>query len=172
MAARVALCFLLRAATDGPEVLLGRKKRGFGLGKIVGLGGHLEPGETAAEAAARELFEEAGVTLVEGAMRPAGTVEFRFPARPEWDMECSMFTCTRWTGKIVETEEIVPAWYPASALPLTDMWQDADHWLPVVLSGVASDFLVIMAEDNETVAKFSVKDTHVKGTHVKGSGAD
>lgn len=157
MGAPVALCFLLRAAPGGPEVLLGRKKRGFGLGKVVGLGGHIEPGETAAEAAVRELFEEAGVTLVEGAMRPAGTVEFRFPVRPEWDMECAMFTCTRWVGEIAESDEIAPAWYPVDALPRADMWQDADHWLPVVLSGVASDFVVVMAEDNETVATFGVK---------------
>lgn len=156
MGAPIALCFLLRDGARGPEVLLGRKKRGFGLGKVVGLGGHLEPGETAAEAAARELFEEAGVRLVPSAVQPAGTIDFRFPAMPEWDMECVMFTCTDWSGEVAESDEIVPAWYPVDALPLTDMWQDADHWLPVVLSGVASDFLVIMAEDNETVARFAV----------------
>ena len=59
MGAPVALCFLLRDGAMGREVLLGRKKRGFGRGKIVGLGGHLEAGETPAEAAARELFVHA-----------------------------------------------------------------------------------------------------------------
>lgn len=156
MGAPIALCFLLRDGANGAEVLLGRKKRGFGLGKVVGLGGHIEPGETAAQAAARELFEEAGVDLMPSAVRPAGTIDFRFPARPEWDMECVMFTCTEWAGEVVESDEIAPAWYPVETLPLTDMWQDADHWLPVVLSGAASDFLVIMAEDNETVAEFAV----------------
>ena len=55
MGAAVALCFLLREGPDGREVLLGRKKRGFGHGKVVGLGGHVELGESAAEAARREL---------------------------------------------------------------------------------------------------------------------
>ena len=158
MGAPVALCFLLRDGAGGREVLLGRKKRGFGRGKIVGLGGHLEGGETPAEAAARELGEEAGVTLDAARLTPAGTVDFRFPAVPEWDMECTMFTATEWAGEVAESEEIAPAWYPVDALPAADMWQDADHWLPVVLSGVASDFLVVMAEDNETVAQFQVKD--------------
>jgi 8-oxo-dGTP diphosphatase len=41
------------------------------------------------------------------------------------------------------------------------MWQDADHWLPIVLAGAAGsppDFLVVMAEDNETVARFQLID--------------
>ena len=38
----VTLCFLLRDAGNGTEVLLGLKRTGFGTGKIVGLGGHVE----------------------------------------------------------------------------------------------------------------------------------
>ena len=41
-------------------VLLGMKKRGFGVGKWNGFGGKLEPGETVVEAAAREVREECG----------------------------------------------------------------------------------------------------------------
>jgi 8-oxo-dGTP diphosphatase len=53
------LCLLTRTGGDGAaEVLLGYKKTGFGTGKIVALGGHVEPGESAAEAAAREVKEE------------------------------------------------------------------------------------------------------------------
>ena len=47
------------------EVLLGRKKRGFGEGKIVGLGGKVEPGETLAQAAVREVLEESGIVVSE-----------------------------------------------------------------------------------------------------------
>ncbi|GAB3275945.1 hypothetical protein GCM10027449_15140 [Sinomonas notoginsengisoli] len=156
MGAPVALCFLLREGPGGREVLLGRKKRGFGRGKIVGLGGHIEAGETPAEAAARELEEEARVVLDAAVLVPAGTVDFRFPLRPEWDMECTMFTSSVWTGEIGESDEIAPAWYPVEALPAESMWQDADHWLPIVLAGTVADFYVEMAEDNETVSRFVV----------------
>ena len=48
------LCFIVK---DG-RVLLIRKKRGLGAGKINGPGGRLEPGETTLAAAIRETQEE------------------------------------------------------------------------------------------------------------------
>ena len=45
---------------DATRVLLGMKKRGFGVGKWNGFGGKVEPGETVVEAAAREVREECG----------------------------------------------------------------------------------------------------------------
>lgn len=59
---RTCLCLLVREnlLARGSEVLLGRKKRGLGAGNITGVGGHVEPGETASQAAARELKEETG----------------------------------------------------------------------------------------------------------------
>ena len=50
------LCFVIR----GGEILLIRKKRGLGAGKINGPGGRLEPGETALDCAVRETREELG----------------------------------------------------------------------------------------------------------------
>ena len=48
-------------APDG-RILLGRKRRGMGYGKWNGFGGKIEAGETMRECAARELFEECGLT--------------------------------------------------------------------------------------------------------------
>ena len=82
------LCLLTRTDGDGTrEVLLGRKKTGLGTGKIVGLGGHVEPGESAAEAAAREAKEESGICVTPGSLALAAHVTFLFPAHPSWDMD-------------------------------------------------------------------------------------
>jgi 8-oxo-dGTP diphosphatase/2-hydroxy-dATP diphosphatase len=43
------------------RILLGMKKRGFGMGKWNGFGGKVEPAETVEDAALRELEEEAGL---------------------------------------------------------------------------------------------------------------
>jgi 8-oxo-dGTP pyrophosphatase MutT (NUDIX family) len=53
---------LLLLQKDG-SVLLGRKKRGFGEGKVNGFGGKVEAGETVIEAAVREMQEESGLTV-------------------------------------------------------------------------------------------------------------
>ena len=82
------LCLLTRTGGDGArEVLLGYKKTGFGTGKIVALGGHVEPGESAAEAAAREVKEESGIRVAPGSLTAAAHLTFPFPAHPSWDME-------------------------------------------------------------------------------------
>ncbi|MET1021453.1 MAG: 8-oxo-dGTP diphosphatase [Arthrobacter sp.] len=148
----VALCFLLRDMESGTEVLLGLKQTGFGAGKIVGIGGHVEPGETDAEAVVREVWEEAGIVVLQEDLAPAGVVEFIFPARPEWNMSCRLFTTRRWAGEPAASPEITPEWFAVAALPLHRMWQDAEHWLPPALAGEAIDVVVVLNEDNETVA--------------------
>ncbi|WP_285723799.1 8-oxo-dGTP diphosphatase [Psychromicrobium xiongbiense] len=165
-AAPVVLLFLLRSGLQGTEVLLGLKKTGFGTGKIVGIGGHVESGESAVEAAVREMAEETSVTVRPSDCEFRGTVNFRFPAQPDWDMDTAVFVSKAWTSQPVETEEIAPAWYPLTALPLGKMWQDAAHWLPALIGhdtaadtesdtqaddGAAQHFTIVMAADNEGV---------------------
>lgn len=151
------LCLLLRTGGDGArEVLLGHKKTGLGSGKVVGLGGHVEPGESAAEAAAREVMEESCLRVTPGSLTWAGHVAFRFPAHPSWDMDVEIFTTTDWTGLAAESEEIRPQWFPVSALPFDRMWQDAAHWLPRVLAGGQLTATFTYSADNETIAAQTV----------------
>lgn len=147
------LCLLTGTSGDGtPQVLLGHKKTGLGRGKIVGLGGHVEPGETPAEAAVREVKEESGLTVLQSALTETAHVTFLFPAHPSWDMDVAVFTALRWSGEVSESDEIRPQWYPVAALPFAGMWDDAARWLPRVLAGERLQATFTYAEDNETVA--------------------
>ncbi|MDD1478096.1 8-oxo-dGTP diphosphatase [Arthrobacter sp. H16F315] len=149
----VTLCFLLREPEAGStEVLLGLKLTGFGAGKIVGIGGHVEAGESDAQAVVREVREETGLMVHQEDLADAGNVEFIFPARPEWNMYCRLFTTRRWEGEPAESTEIAPEWFAVDALPLQRMWQDAEHWLPPALAGESIDVVVVLHADNETVA--------------------
>jgi 8-oxo-dGTP diphosphatase len=151
-AAAVTLCFLLREGDNGAEVLLGLKQTGFGKGKIVGIGGHVEPGESDAQAVIREVLEETGVVLQLEDLADAGSVHFVFPARPEWNMQTTLFTARTWQGEPAPSDEILPEWFRVDMLPVDRMWQDADHWLPVVLEGGRVNVVVTMHTDNESVA--------------------
>jgi 8-oxo-dGTP diphosphatase len=151
------LCLLTAAGGDGVrEVLLGHKKTGLGTGKVVGLGGHIEPGESPAEAAAREVKEESGICVTPGTLFAAAHITFLFPAHPSWDMDAVVFTTTGWTGEAAESEEITPQWFPVTALPFDHMWQDAPHWLPRVLSGERLTATFTYADDNEAIASAAV----------------
>ena len=66
---------LLYVMCDG-QILLIRKKRGLGAGKINGPGGRIEDGESAIECAVRETEEEVGIRACNVAER--GHMRFQF----------------------------------------------------------------------------------------------
>jgi 8-oxo-dGTP diphosphatase len=63
------LCLLVRG-DPSQQVLLGLKRAGFGACKWGGFGGKIEPGETLAMCAARELQEEAGIQVTVEHLEP------------------------------------------------------------------------------------------------------
>lgn len=147
----VVLCFLLRERDGVRSVLLGHKKTGFGTGKVVGVGGKLEPGEGPLEAVCREVLEETGVVVRPEALVPAGRIFFDFPYRPALNMDTLLYVTRSWEGEPGESDEIAPEWYDVERLPLELMWHDAGTWLPLALDGHGPNLRIILNEDNATV---------------------
>ena len=134
---QVCVCYLTRLSPEGSrQVLLGRKKKGLGMGNIVGLGGKLESGETAVDAAVREIEEESGLVVTASALTELGSLTYLFPHREEWSQESTVFVCEEWSGTPRESDELNPVWFDVATLPVEEMWDDARHWLPGVLAGV------------------------------------
>lgn len=124
---RANLCFIVK----GGRVLLIRKKRGLGAGKINGPGGKIEPGETALAAAIRETQEEIGVTPLHVDER--AVLHFQFT--DGYSLRCTVFVAEDFDGEPMETVEATPMWFPLAAIPFEEMWADDRHWLPQVLAG-------------------------------------
>ncbi|MEI9894360.1 MAG: 8-oxo-dGTP diphosphatase [Chthoniobacter sp.] len=113
------------------RVLLIRKKRGLGAGKINGPGGKIEPGETALDSAIREAQEEIGVTPSE--LEERGLLHFQFT--DGYSLQCTVFLARRFAGEPIETEEATPMWFDFDQIPYGEMWEDDQYWLPEVLAG-------------------------------------
>jgi 8-oxo-dGTP diphosphatase len=150
---QTCLCLIRRNLTEGPQVLLGLKKAGFGAGKWVGLGGHIEPGEKPEAAAVREVQEESGLVVPADSLQHVASIEFRFPTRPSWDQDAEVFVTWVYQGEPAESDEVAPRWFAESDLPLSLMWHDAQYWLPLVLAGEQVDMRATFAADCATVAK-------------------
>ena len=153
---KTIICLPLRENPD-KEVLLGFKKSGFGAGKYTGVGGRIETGETPTAAAVRELQEETGILVKEEDLLHKGHLTFLFPAQSSWDMESFVFSTISWKGNPEESKEIIPTWFTLDSIPYEKMWQDAIHWLPLVLRGENLQARFIYNDDNETLNKAEIE---------------
>ena len=113
---------------DG-KILLIEKKRGLGAGKINGPGGKIDAGETPLEAAVRETEEELCITPT--APRKMGELQFSMSDCPH--IHCHVYRADDYTGTPTETDEAVPVWTAIDAIPYQRMWEDDQHWLPILL---------------------------------------
>jgi len=123
-----------------PKVLLGMKKRGFGVGRWNGFGGKLEMGETVEDAVLRELREECDIEALDISKR--GIINFNFEIGSD-PLEVHIFSINNFKGEPKETEEMKPEWFYLDEIPFGQMWPDDIHWVPLFLSGkkFKGDFL-------------------------------
>ncbi|KAJ4462144.1 putative 7,8-dihydro-8-oxoguanine triphosphatase [Paratrimastix pyriformis] len=127
------------------RVLLGMKKRGFGVGKYNGFGGKVQADETPLQGALRELQEECGLIPID--TRPRGILLFEF-VEPDkrWYLEVHLYSATKFTGNVTESEEMRPEWFAYPDVPHGKMWEDDKYWWPILMRD--SNFLGHFVFDN------------------------
>jgi 8-oxo-dGTP diphosphatase len=129
------LCYLVQ----GERVLLAKKTKKIGAGCWNGYGGGIEAGETAEEAAVRELAEESGgVTATVEALDNVAILDME-----NHKADGEVFSCTvyvyivrQWVGTPEATDEMVtPTWFSFDDLPLDELMPADKIWLPLILAG-------------------------------------
>jgi len=147
------LCFLI----DGDKVLLAMKKRGFGMGKLNGVGGKVDPDEEIIKAAIREAEEEIGVKIALTDAKHHARILFSFDHKPDWNQECHVYVSEKWQGDPQETEEMKPDWFKMAELPFQQMWVDDAIWLPKVLARERIEAEFHFTNDGKEILSHTIK---------------
>jgi 8-oxo-dGTP diphosphatase/2-hydroxy-dATP diphosphatase len=136
------------------KVLLGMKKRGFGMGRWNGFGGKLETGETVEEAAKREMLQESGITIRE--MEKVAKLDFEFHNKPGDIIEVNIFRIKEWHGEPTEGEEMKPQWFHTHEIPFASMWPDDRYWMPLFLANKKFEGRFLFGP-NDSVLEYALK---------------
>ena len=127
---RTTLCYIER---DGQYLMLHRtkKKNDANHDKWLGIGGHIEPGETPMACILRETLEETGLRLLDCRFR--GIVRFRSDVYPDEDMY--LFSATRFEGTMKICDEGDLAWIDKDRLLALTLWEGDRIFLRLLDSG-------------------------------------
>lgn len=111
------LCYIEK---DEKYLMLYRNKRkeDVNAGKWIGIGGHLEEGETPEECLLREALEETGLRLKEFKLR--GKLHFYMDAIYEISY---LYTCTSFEGDLIDCDEGELKWIPKNQVLSLSLWK-------------------------------------------------
>ncbi|MDD2531885.1 MAG: 8-oxo-dGTP diphosphatase, partial [Candidatus ainarchaeum sp.] len=107
----------LALAINGNKILLGMKKRGFGVNRWNGFGGKVEHGETITQGAKREIFEECEIKA--NKLQKRGILTFIFEGE-EKELKVHIYIIKKFSGTPTETEEMKPKWFANNKIPFKD----------------------------------------------------
>ena len=141
------LCYIRR---DGEWLMLHRVKReqDENAGKWIGVGGHVEEGETPEECLLREVNEETGLTLTRWEKR--GEIDF---LSDKFDSErMHLYTCTDFSGVMTDCDEGCLEWVDKAAVQDLPIWQ-GDKIFFKLLAEDAPFFHLELTYDGDVLVK-------------------
>ena len=141
------LCYIQRGSQ---YLMLHRTKKVNDLNhdKWLGIGGHIEPGETPMECILREAREETGLRLLD--CTPRGLVRFRSDTDPDEDIH--LFTATRFEGEMHPCDEGDLEWIDQSRLLALMLWEGDKIFLRLLQAGAPFFELTLRYHGDRLVA--------------------
>lgn len=124
-----------------------RKQNDMNRDKWLGIGGHIEPGETPMDCILRETREETGLELHD--CRARGVVHFRSDQYS--DEEMFLFTATRFTGELIACDEGELEWIDKDRLYALTLWEGDRIFLRLLAEGAEDIDLTLRYEGERLV---------------------
>lgn len=147
------LCYIEK---EGKYLMLHRVKKhhDINVGKWIGVGGHVENGETPEECLLREVKEETGLVLT--AYRLRGLVTFLSDAC-EPELMC-VFTADAFDGELIECDEGELAWVEKSDVLALPTWEGDRVFLERLLSGDERFFSIKLRYEGDKLVEKKITD--------------
>lgn len=147
------LCYIEK---EGKYLMLHRvkKRHDINAGKWIGVGGHVENGETPEECLLREVKEETGLRLT--AYRLRGLVTFLSDVC-EPELMC-VFTADAFDGEIIECDEGELAWVEKSDVLALPTWEGDRVFLERLLSGDERFFSIKLRYEGDKLVEKKITD--------------
>lgn len=145
------LCYV---ENDGKYLMLHRikKENDMNKDKWIGIGGKVEPFETAFECIKREAFEETGLTLENPQLR--GIVYFHSTI---WSSErMFLYTCDKFSGHIKECDEGVLEWIEKDKITSLPLWEGDKIFFDLLNEG-ESGFELTLNYNKDTLVSHKIK---------------
>jgi 8-oxo-dGTP pyrophosphatase MutT (NUDIX family) len=150
---RAVICYLKRG---GDFLLLLKASGKFGGGFWNAPGGKIKPGESAEDAALREVKEETGLVIAHP--EKIGHLEFYFgsgKARPDWTAE--VFVTSEFSGIERESAEGKLRWFSEDKFPYEQMWQDDRYWIPLMVEKIKFRGKFEFTADSKQLISYSIE---------------
>lgn len=147
------LCYIEK---EGKYLMLHRVKKHHDInaGKWIGVGGHVENGETPEECLLREVKEETGLRLT--SYRLHGLVTFLSDVC-EPELMC-VFTADAFDGELIECDEGELAWVEKSDVLALPTWEGDRVFLERLLSGDDRFFSIKLRYEGDKLVEKKITD--------------
>ena len=142
-----SVCCYLKKGESYLLLYRNKKKNDYNHNKWIGVGGHLEEGETPDQAAIREIKEETGLDV--HSLSCAGEVVFVYD---EYEELMYIYEITDFSGELIECDEGDLKWVPIKDLYNYPMWEGDKAFLPLLINHQPYFKLKLVYKNDELVA--------------------